>query len=101
MNAASPYEVWNARERTEHRQIAQAMIVLAFVVVNEPNRIHAELRIQEELLHDHLAGGTGARDENMLLISIPAPASSSPSDTNQKAWRRGSSRRQERIKAEH
>ena len=63
VHAVLANESGNPRERPEHRDVVQAGIPLARVVVHEPHGCEAELRVGAQLAQNHFAGGTCPCDQ--------------------------------------
>ena len=75
------HELRDLGQRPEHRQVGEPMAVLALVVVHEGDRVEADLRMAQQLLHDHLARGAGADDQRpsgVLQAAALSPTAKRP-----------------------
>ncbi len=66
--------------------LVEAEFVLALVVVDEGDGVHAELLIGQELLGDHVAGGASANDDCAHVIVAAAATSVPGPDAEEEAW---------------
>ncbi len=68
-------EAGQVLERTKHRQVEHPVPVLSPVIVDEPDRLQADLRVAQQFLADQLPGRPGPHDDDPLALRLRASLS--------------------------